>query len=159
MLLLDMVLASGGAIIDLDITFPILVVIFFVVLVILTTLVFNPLFAVLDERRRSVEGAMDESKKLRKEANVKKQEYESRVAEIKREAGDERETMRSKARRAENEILEKGKAESTKTIEDARGALESQVQQARSGLESESQKLGEMLADRILSQLSSGGKP
>ena len=159
MLYLDIFLAAGGAIIDLDVTFPILFVIFFIVLIILTTLVFNPLFAVIDERRRVVEGAMEESKKLRKEANIKKQQYESRVAEIKREAGDERENMRSKTRRAENDILEKGKSDAQSTIEGARGALDTQVEQARTGLQDEAQKLGEMLAEKILSQLASGGKP
>jgi F-type H+-transporting ATPase subunit b len=151
------VTASGGSIIDLDVTFLILFGLFFVVMLILTTLLFKPMFAVLDERRRAVEGATQESKKLRKEANIKKQEYEDRVAEVKREAGDERESMRLEARKAENEILEKGRADAQKSIDEARGALSAQIEEARKSLDAESSRLGETLAERILGQISGGG--
>jgi F-type H+-transporting ATPase subunit b len=152
-------IAAGGSIIDLDVTFPILIGIFFVVLILLTTLIFNPLFAVIDERRKAVEGAIDESKVLKKDANAKKMEYDDRVATIKREAGDEREDMRQKARKAENEILEKGKKEAQERIVGARTAMASEVEQARRSLDGEARKLGELLADRILGQIVQGGKP
>ncbi len=159
MMHLDIVMASGGSIIDLDVTFLILVGIFFVVMIVLTTLIFNPMFAVIDARRKAVEGAMEDSKKLRKEANVKKEEYDARIAEIKRRAGDEREAMRTAARKAEGEILDRGKTDAQKTLDEARDALASQIAEARSSLVAESRKLGEALADRVLGQIAAGGKP
>ncbi|MBW2262150.1 MAG: ATP synthase F0 subunit B [Deltaproteobacteria bacterium] len=136
-----------------------LIVIFFVTLFVLTTMLFNPLFAVLDARRKAVEGAIEDSKTLGRDADAKKVEFESKVKEIKREAGEEREELRREARRAEAEILEKGKADSLKTVEDARAELDREISRVRIGLDAESQRLGQVLADRILGSLGTGGRP
>ena len=159
MFLLDCMVAAGGSIIDLDATFFILIGIFFLTLFVLTTMLFNPLFAVLDARRKAVEGAIGESKSLGREADAKKVEFEKKVQDVKREAGMEREELRREARKAEAEILEKGKADALKTVEDARAGLDREISQVRSGLDAESQRLGQMLADRILGSLGPGGRP
>jgi len=156
---LDCLVAAGGSIMDLDATFFMLIVIFFVTLFVLTTMLFNPLFAVLDARRKAVEGAIEDSKTLGRDADAKKVEFESKVKEIKREAGEEREELRREARRAEAEILEKGKADSLKTVEDARAELDREISRVRIGLDAESQRLGQVLADRILGSLGTGGRP
>lgn len=159
MFLLDCTVAAGGSIIDLDATFFILVAVFFVTLFVLTTMLFNPLFAVLDARRKAVEGAIEESKVLGREADAKKVEFESKVQEVKREAGAEREELRREARRAENEILERGKADASRTVEGARAELKREIAQARGSLDTESQRLGQALADRILGSIGAGGRP
>ncbi len=159
MFLLVCLVASGGSIIDLDATFFILIGIFFLTLFVLTTMLFNPLFAVLDARRKAVEGAIAESRTLGREADAKKVEFEKRVQEVKREAGEEREGLRRTARRVEAEIIEKGKADALKTVENARAELQREVSQVRGGLDAESQRLGQALADRILGALGTGGRP
>ncbi len=159
MFLLDYLVAAGGSIIDLDATFFILLGIFFLTLFVLTTMLFNPLFAVLDARRKAVEGAISESRTLGREADAKKVEFERKVLEIKREAGEEREELRREARRAEAEILEKGKTDALRTVEGARAELEKEIAQVRGGLDAEAQRLGQALADRILSNLGTGGRP
>ena len=156
---LDCLVASGGSIIDLDATFFILIGVFFLTLFVLTTMLFNPLFAVLDARRKAVEGAIGDSRTLGREADAKKSEFEKKVQEIKREAGEEREELRREARRAEADILEKGKADALKTVESARAELEREISQVRGGLDTESQRLGQVLADRILGSIGSGGRP
>jgi len=158
MFVLDSIMGSGGSIIDLDATFFFLVGLFFITLLMLTTLLFNPLFAVLDERRKAVEGASDEARRLRKEAGRKQEQYESRVASVKREAGEERETMRQKSRKAEAEILEKGRSEAQAILEDARSSLQSEIDAARTNLDAEAEKLGSDLADRVLVAIGPGGK-
>jgi F0F1-type ATP synthase membrane subunit b/b' len=153
MFALDFVLAAGGSIIDLDATFFILVGLFFVAMLVLSTLLFNPVFKVLDARRSATEGAMEESRMLAREAEEKRREYEKLLQEIKSKAAADREAMRIESRRSEAEALERGKKDANAIIEDARVSLRSEIDQTRKNLEDDVRMLGEALAAKVLGAL------
>ena len=153
---LDCILGAGGSIIDLDVTFFIVVGIFFLTMLVLSTMLFKPIFAVLDARRLATEGAAEESKTLGKDAEAKRKEYEKRVLDIKHGATEDREAMRIAARKTENEILEAGRVDCEKILGDARVGTERHVKEARVKLDAEAETIATMLVDRVLGAAKGG---
>ncbi len=153
---LSILAAGGGSIIDLDVTVFILVGIFFLALLVLSNLLFKPIFAVLDARRLATEGAAEESKTLGRDAESKRREYEKRVLEVKREATKEREAMRLGARKSEAEILEAGRVDCEKILGASREGTERHVKDARARLDSEAESIAASLVERLLGAAKGG---
>jgi F-type H+-transporting ATPase subunit b len=119
-------LASGPVNLDLDPTLFMHMILFTAFAVLMKDLVFDPLMRVFEERERRTAGAIEQARKMDEEAITLKQEYETRLEAIRREAATDREQQRARVKKIENELLE-----------EARGAMATRLAAGMEGLRAE----------------------
>ena len=97
--------------------------IFFSVLVALTQLVFKPVLAILEERRRRMSGDREEARELVERAQQRIQQYEAQIDQAKTEAKAIKADILKEAGKREREILNAAREEAAARRWEARAAL------------------------------------
>ncbi len=143
-------LASGGVVVDLDLTFAAQITLFFLLFLILRPLLFDPMLALFEERERRIGGAKDEARQLYAEADAKMAKYEEEVREVKRAAGMERDRIRQEGLRKEQVILAKVRAETNALLDEGRGRIAKERTQLEGELGTLSKTLATDIASRVL---------
>lgn len=100
-----------AAVIDLDVTFFIQLLVFLVVLVALRFLVFKPMLALLEARRAETEGKEETARKDAAEAESLMSRYRSVMSDAAAEGLQKRNLKRDAALRAEAELLAKSRSD------------------------------------------------
>ncbi len=107
-----------AAVIDLDVTFFIQLVVFLVVLVALRFLIFKPMLALLEARRAETEGKEETARKDALEAEALGTRYRGVMSDAAAEGMQLRNQKRDAALRAESELLSKARADAAKWLEE-----------------------------------------
>jgi F-type H+-transporting ATPase subunit b len=142
--------SSGGVTVDLDITFVAQVVLFILLFLVLRPLLFEPMMRLFDERERRIDGAKKEAREMYAEADQKMAKYEEELADVKREAGEEREKLRGEGHRREQAILAKVRTETNATVEQGRETIQREAEALRKELTVAAQSLSREIAGRVL---------
>lgn len=103
----------------------------------LKTLVFDRLLDNVAARHHRTHGALAEAEQLRVETARLRADYETQLAEIRRQASAAREEIRREAEKAEGEILEAARVEAARTLSEARAEILEQTKVARTSLQGE----------------------
>ncbi len=148
-MLLTAVLA-GGSVVDLDATVFVQLVAFLVLFLLLRSLLFKPLSALLQERERCTEGDVKEAKRRQVEAEQKVEKYEREVERMRAKASQEREALRNEGRAREQEVLAKARTEAEEILAAGRATMAKQSEDVRVGIEREAVQLADAIAARIL---------
>ncbi len=143
-------LLSGGALIDLDGTLFVQLLLFFLTFFILRGFVFKPMLRLIDAREAATTGATAEAEALQKEAKEKEAAFLLEMGKVRQEASQERERLRKEGMRVEQELLASVRAETDGEVEKAQQALRESVGSVRSQLVQETPRLGEAIAERLL---------
>jgi F-type H+-transporting ATPase subunit b len=136
--------------VDLDVTILLQVAIFFVLLFLLTFLLYRPLLNLLDARTSKTEGMRAEAQKLFDETAAMMKTYTSRMSVHRKEAEAFTAELRQKVRLDEGEILGTAKGESAAMIEEARRQIKDVEGSLRRDLEPQIDGMAQSLASKIL---------
>jgi F-type H+-transporting ATPase subunit b len=116
----------------------------------LKTLVFDRFLANIDARHQRTRGALEESVKLREQAERLVADYDLEMAKIRREAAALGEEIRRQGEEAERELIETARREAAKTLGAARARIAEEANAAKRALEAEIGPLSERVLETLL---------
>ncbi len=135
-----------------DFTFLIQLASFFVLLLVLNRLLFQPFGEVLAERQRRTAGAASSAEDDRSEADELKATFENALAEARLEASSQAEALRRETRDGEVEIFNQAKAAATARLEQLRGEIDNERQQAETQLRGSAEELARQMVRAVLGE-------
>ena len=123
---------------------------FLILMVMLSQFLFRPLLQLFDARERRIDGAQEEAKQYRENADQKAAIIEGRVQEARQEARETLNDFKARAKERENEILGAARDVSQGKLTEARAALEKQVVSAKNVLHEDAKALAQDMASKAL---------
>lgn len=123
---------------------------FLILLFILKKFAYKPILGMLDERKKSIEDAINNAEAAKAEAANLRKEYESRLAEAKQEAQDIIAKATKLGEEMKNDIVANAQAEATKAIQRAQEEISREKDQAIAALRDEVATLAVMAAGKVL---------
>ncbi|MGZ5968984.1 MAG: F0F1 ATP synthase subunit B family protein [Polyangiales bacterium] len=142
--------ASGGVVVDLDLTFVGQLVLFFLLFLLPKPMLFEPMIKLFEEREKRTGGAKDDAKKLYADADAKMAKYEEEVLLVKQKAGAERDRIRAEGQKKEQAILATVRDETNKVVEEGRARIAKEREALKGELGTVSQQLAREIASRVL---------
>jgi F-type H+-transporting ATPase subunit b len=142
--------ASGGVVVDLDITFVGQIVLFILLFIALRPLLFTPMLKLFEERERRIGGSKDDARALYAEADEKMAEYEKQVTVVKQKAGEERDRIRQEGQKREQAILGKVREETNAMVDEGRARIAKERESLQVELKTISNQLARDIAGRVL---------
>lgn len=149
-LLLDAASASGGVVVDLDITFVGQIVLFLLLFLVLKPILFDPMITLFEEREKRIGGAKDDARQLYAAADEKMAKYEEEVLVVKRQAGEERDKIRQEGQKKEQAILAKMRDETNSMVDEGRARIAKERETLRAELGTVSTQLARDIASRVV---------
>ncbi|MET0790453.1 MAG: ATP synthase F0 subunit B [Polyangiaceae bacterium] len=143
---------AGGVPLDFDRTVLLQVVVFAVLIVVLKPLLFDPVLKVFSLREERTEGAKATARELQEKAGELLQRYEKELERVQQVAADERDLLRSETSKLEAEILRDARDATTRIVEEGRRKIETEVNAIRIAVGAESEKVAQMIVDRVVGQ-------
>ncbi len=144
------VVASGGALVDLDATLFIQLGIFLLMFLLLRQLLFKPVIRLIEARRTATVGMRDAADELEAEARKLNEDVEKRLEEVSASASAEREKMVDQARGQERELLNQARDDARGVVEQSKKDAVAQAEQARQSLRGEVSALASSVAATVL---------
>ena len=135
---------------DLDVTIFIQTGIFLLVLFGLNPILIKPIQRIIEARHAGTGGKTQDTDRLTSEAAAKQQQYEARIADARKVAGEQREVLRNEGRQSERSLVEEARKRAEATIDKGRADIESQATEARGALNTEVDALAQQLATKVL---------
>jgi F-type H+-transporting ATPase subunit b len=145
--------SAGGGGVEVDFALgPILIQmgLFVLLWLVLRPALFDPMVKLFEEREKRIEGAKLLARKTDEASAGALSKYEAEMAKARASANVERDKLRAEGVRAENEILGKVRAQTSKTLEEGRGRISEDVASARAQLKRDVHALAKELAGRVL---------
>jgi F-type H+-transporting ATPase subunit b len=118
-----------------------------------TFLVYRPLRAVLAERRKRTEGAMEKARADIAVAEARTSEYEQRLREARQKVFKSLEMRRQKASQTRSEAVNQARSKAQDEVKRHRAAIEQDKQQAMARLEGEAGRLASEIVRTVLRPL------
>ncbi len=126
------------------------VVNFLILLFLLKKFAYKPILDMLDERKKSIEDAINNAETAKNEAEKMRKEYETRLAEAKQEAQEIMGKATKLGEEMKREIVENAQSEATKAIQKAQEEINREKDQAIAALRDEVAVLAVMAAGQVL---------
>ena len=126
------------------------IVIFVAAIFILTSILFKPLFQLVDKREQLTTGAIEEANALRQRTDEIIDEYNSKLQEARLEASEERNKIRNETNKAADEIIKKTRDQAQTLLNEAKDKLELERLEKERMIEPEIKSLGRKVASQIL---------
>jgi F-type H+-transporting ATPase subunit b len=143
--------------VDLDKSVLIQMAIFFVLILILKPLLFDPMLRVFALREEKTEGARAEARGMQERAAEILANYEKELAKVRAVAAEERDRVRSETAKLEATIFEEARQASAKIVEDGRTQIRSEIETIRRELGQQSSAIAADIASRVLGRSLPGG--
>lgn len=140
----------SGALIDLDGTLVVQVVLFFIAFGVLYPLVFKPMVAMFEAREEAIDGARAEARRKEQQAREKADKFEQEMHDIRVSASAERERLRQEGQKLERTILERVRQETQKQANEADERIQAEARRVRSDMESNIPQLARQIASKLL---------
>jgi F-type H+-transporting ATPase subunit b len=147
---LPVVLLSGGAVIDLDGSLLIQLLIFAVAFEMMRRLIFRPMIAVFDAREAAIDGAKREARAIEGGADEKLKAFESEMKRVRTEAAADRDALRQDANRLERELIAKARAEADGMLADASTKIRTEADAIRADMKTRVPVLAGQIAEKLL---------
>ena len=141
---------SPPPLIDIDLTVVIQFIIFLVLLILLSKLVFKPFLEIMKERSENIEGARDKATVLDSEADEKFASYEEQIKTARKEAAAVRGKFREEGEVKANEILNGARAKTEAKITAARKKTQQSVTTAQAALQQQADEVAKSIATKLL---------
>ena len=123
---------------------------FLVLMFLLKKFAYKPVLNMLDERRKSIEDAINNAETAKTEAEKMRKQYEAHLAEAKQEAQDIIAKATKLGEEMKNEIVANAQSEATKAIQRAQDEISREKDQAIAALRDEVAVLAVMAAGKII---------
>jgi F-type H+-transporting ATPase subunit b len=150
MLVPNTILASGGALIDIDATLFIQFGIFVTIFLVLRSLLFRPAIRLIEARYAATQGAREQATSYNDEAAQFSKEIDERLGAIRKEAEAQREKMLGEAQQEEKSLISAARAQALETIEEARTALKAQTVTVSQILKEQTQTMADEAVTKVL---------
>jgi F-type H+-transporting ATPase subunit b len=118
-------------------------------------LVDRPLAAVLAERRRRTEGAMEKARADIAAAEARTAEYEHRLREARQKVFKNQEARRQLATQARTQLVNEARSRSQEQVKQAKVGIEEDKTQAMSKLQSDATRLANEIVQTVLRPMAS----
>jgi F-type H+-transporting ATPase subunit b len=148
--LLSSALLSGGSIIDLDGTLFLQLGLFFAAYIVLYFIVFRPMVALFEAREQAIDGAKDDAQRLQREARDAGQTFDQEMAEVRRQASEQREKLRQEGVKLERSVLDSVRAETQRKLDEAESTLTQEAVRLRAELKTAVPALAQQIASKLL---------
>lgn len=142
--------AAPPPLIDIDLTVVIQFIIFLVLLILLTKLVFKPFLEIMKERSENIEGAREKATVLDAEAEEKLESYDEQIKSARKEAANVRGKFRDEGEAQAKEILGGARAKTDAKISAARQKTEKSVKAAQVALQKQADGIAKSIASKLL---------
>jgi F-type H+-transporting ATPase subunit b len=120
-----------------------------------TFILHRPLVAVLAERRRRTQGAMEKARADIAAAEARTADYEQRVREARQKIFKNQEARRQQAAQSRTQAVQEARARAQEQVKQARAGIEEDKQQASSKLQSDAARLATDIARAVLRPMAS----
>ncbi len=135
---------------ELDQTFFAQLALFWVLFLILSKVYFKPFQRLLAQRHQRTVADRQEAEKLMAEADRKFDEYKHRIAEERAAARKDYETLLAEAKREEAEILGGARAQAKQITQEANESIQKQREDIRRQLETDAETLAQQISQKLL---------
>lgn len=139
-----------AGLVDLDFTVIIQAVLFFTLLAVLPSLILKPLVARFDQREARTEGARNESKLLRKQADDQVASYEHATQEQRKKAMAERAETRAATQRQADSLVAQARVETQARVDAGLSQQRTAMKQAQLELDAIAGPLAKDIADKLV---------
>jgi F-type H+-transporting ATPase subunit b len=136
--------------ISLDYSVVYQIVLFLVLWVILTKVLFGPYMSLLEERERKTTGAEHDLSALEHEAARLRAQYEDKIAQAQAAGNVAKEAILQDARQQREAVLTQARQEATSILEGVRRELASQMQKERQLAAAEVRAIAQEMAAKVL---------
>jgi F-type H+-transporting ATPase subunit b len=136
--------------IALDISVLYQIVIFLVLWVILSKVLFRPYLNLLDERERRTTGARHDSSDLEGEGARLKAEYEQRIGQARATGLAAKDVIVQEGRQEREKLLQQAREEAARTLESARREVQIQLERERALLAAEVAAVARDMVSKVL---------
>jgi F-type H+-transporting ATPase subunit b len=126
------------------------IVLFLVVLIVLSKVLFRPYLILLEERERETTGAQHDLSELEHEATQLRAQYEDKIAQAQAAGYAAKEAILQEARQQRETVLNQARQEAMSTLEGVRRELASQMQKERQLAATEIRTIAREMASKIL---------
>lgn len=146
------VILSGGSIIDLDGTLFVQLGLFGIAFLLLRSLVFKPVVAVLDARESATVGAKELAQRVERESADKAEQFAEELRKVKAAANVEKDRLRSDGLVLERNLLDKVRKETQGVLESARVRLEDEGKTVRAELQTALPAIAESIVTKMVNR-------
>jgi F-type H+-transporting ATPase subunit b len=136
--------------ISLDYSVVYQIILFLVLWVVLSKILFRPYLRLLEERERKTTGAQHDSLDLEHEGARLRAQYEQKIAQAQAAGYATKETILQEARRERERILTEAREEAMKLLQGVRLEVESQMQKERQLAATEAGIVAQEMVNKIL---------
>lgn len=150
MAIFSTVTASSGSLVDIDATLFIQLGIFLVMLFLLSRLLFRPVIQLIEARREATEGTLNAAIALEKEAADIDKTAEAKLAEMRRNAGQEKDRMLGEAAEKERDIQTRTRKKSHAMVAELKAKAKADIAETKQQLEKETDALASAVAAKLL---------
>ncbi len=123
---------------------------FLILLFILKKLLYKPMLQMLDDRKKSIEDAINSAEVAKTEAEALRKDYEARLAEAKQEAQDIIAKATKLGEEMKKDIVTNAQNEANKAIQKAQEEIQREKDQAIGALRDEVATLAVLAAGKVL---------
>lgn len=139
-----------GIYLDLDGTFFVQLVIFWVMALFLHFVLVRPYLKVVEEREQGIGGSKEDAAEMETRADELKEEYDEKLRQARREAQEVRESLRNQGKQKQKDMVGEVREELRDKIEQERESIQEQVDEAQKELESRAENLADAMVEKIV---------
>jgi F-type H+-transporting ATPase subunit b len=142
--------SKNDQMISLDYSVVYQIVLFLIVWLILSKVLFRPYLGLLDERERRTIGTQHDSTDLEHEGARLRAQYEEKIAQAQAAGYADKEAILQEARQQRERILNQAREEAMGMLEGVRREVESQIQKERQFAAAEVRTIAQEMASKVL---------
>ena len=116
----------------------------------LSYLLFNPVRDLLEKRKQKIAGELADAAESKKSAEAMKEEYESKLKEVSKEADAILEEARRKGKAREAEIIEEARKEAARIVERGNREVELEKKKALDDMKQELVTIASLMAGKVV---------
>ena len=116
----------------------------------LSYLLFNPVRDLLENRKQKIAGELADAAESKKSAEAMKEEYESKLKEVSKEADAILEEARRKGKAREAEIIEEARKEAARIVERGNREVELEKKKALDDMKQELVSIASLMAGKVV---------
>lgn len=143
-------IASGQALIDIDLTVFVQFGLFAVLFFVANAFLFQPYLKLRALRKAETDGARAEAERMTAEADAKLADFEKQLATARNKANDEGAKVRAEAAQHERETTDKARASAVAAIEQAQAKVRKDTEAARVELMPQADAIAKSIASKLL---------
>jgi len=130
----------------------VIAVVFLVLLIILNTLVFKPLIAVLQERQKKIEEGAEAQRASMEKVEESMAAYQNRLLEARRGAQQKRNKILKESEMVRDEVVSAAREQGFAMVQAAATEIDQQVLKTRDSLKREAEEIARKIVSSVLSR-------